>query len=291
LAGAQDGRLDELLDTGTYKLRLSAAHGATGSVGVAVTPFRDAAPPAALPAPGVLFAADLTDGRQRSFWLGVAADGRVRIAATGRALADLRLWRDGRDLVDMAAAAEITEAVPGRPMTTLTLQGSVEPGTYLVTAYGGPAATWSDGNTAQPFYLRQGVSDALEAGWAGGTIGPTGTDVLSVPRRAAALRLDLPRVGGAADCRAARDGRPALPDARDRGAERGHRVGAWALLGVGQYVRRGRRRGAADIAAGAAGASGGGSDRREHIAACRAGAGVAGQFQSARADAAVIAGG
>jgi hypothetical protein len=193
LAGAQDGRLDELLDTGTYKLRVSAAHGATGTVGLGVTPFSDAAPPASLPAPGVLLAADLTDGQQRSFWLGVPADGKVRIEATGRSLADLRLWRDGRDLVDMAASAEITEAMPGRPMTTLTLQGAVEPGTYLVTAYGGPAATWSDGNTTQPFYLRQGVSDALEAGWAGGTIGPVGTEILSVPRRAAALRLDLPR--------------------------------------------------------------------------------------------------
>ena len=35
------------------------------------------------------------------------ANERVRIAATGRALADLRLWRDGRDLVDMAAAASL----------------------------------------------------------------------------------------------------------------------------------------------------------------------------------------
>jgi len=214
-AGAQDGRLDELLDTGTYKLRIFAAKGARGSVALTVAPFTDAAPPRALPLPGTLFEADLTDGRQRSFWLAVPADGRVRIAATGRSLADLRLWRDGRDLVALTPSAEVVQPVAGHAMTALRLEGTVEPGTYLLTAYGGLPATWSDGAAAQPFYLRTGESHALESGWAGGAISADGTEIFTVPKRAAALRLDLPRSAAATlsvgDNVAALDGRSREP--------------------------------------------------------------------------------
>jgi hypothetical protein len=196
-AGAQDGRVDALLDTGIYKLRVFAAKGAGGTVALSVAPFKDAAPPRATPLSGTLFAADLTDGRQRSFWLVVPDDGRVRIAATGRSLADLRLWRDGRDLVALAPVAEMVQPVAGHAMTALRLDGTVEPGTYLLTAYGGPPATWSDGTTAQPFYLRTGVSNALDAGWAGGAVSGDGSEIFVVPTRAVALRLDLPRSAAA----------------------------------------------------------------------------------------------
>ena len=75
-AGAQDGRLDLLLDEGTYKLRSFSAPGAGGEVGVSASAFRDAAPPRALPPPGQLFSAELHDLEQRAFWLVGAALGR-----------------------------------------------------------------------------------------------------------------------------------------------------------------------------------------------------------------------
>ena len=68
-AGAQDGRLDRLLDVGTYKLRVFSAKAATGTVSLTVTPFHDAAPPAALPRPGHPLSTTLKDGEQRAFWL------------------------------------------------------------------------------------------------------------------------------------------------------------------------------------------------------------------------------
>jgi uncharacterized protein len=82
-AGSQDGRLDRLLDVGTYKLRTFAAPGATGAIGLTVTPFHDAAPPAALPQAAHPLDATLRDGEQRAYWLLVPPGGgdNVRIEA------------------------------------------------------------------------------------------------------------------------------------------------------------------------------------------------------------------
>jgi uncharacterized protein YecT (DUF1311 family) len=195
-AGSQDGRLDQLLDIGTYKLRLSSAKGATGTVALALTAFRDAAPPAALPQPGRLLAAALADGEQRAFWLAVpetiGGAANVRIEAAGRALADLRLWRYGRELTGLVPDQRRIEPRPGHAMTDLTLTGHVEPGTYLVIAYGGPSLPWSDNDAAQPVYVRAGASPALAEGWTGGVVGPFGSEVFAWPAMRGTLRLDLP---------------------------------------------------------------------------------------------------
>lgn len=192
IAGSQDGRIDALLDVGTYKLRVMTAEKATGSVALAVTPFRDAAPPRALPQGGRMVADTLRDGEQRAFWFAVPAGGTVRLEAAGRSLADLRLWRDGRDLVAIDTGITATEPVPGHGLTDARIQGRLEPGTYLLVAYGGEAARWTDNDPSQPFLLRAGASDALAAGWAGGTMGPFGSEVYVVPVAAALLRLRLP---------------------------------------------------------------------------------------------------
>ncbi len=190
--GSQDGRLDELLDAGTYKIRVFSAKGATGAVALAVTPFRDAVTPRALPAPGFPLDTTLRDGEQRAFWLTVPPSGEVRIEAAGRSLADLRLWRDGRELTALDPAPNNIEPTPGHPLTDLRLVGKVEPGTYLAVAYGGPALPWTDNSTDQPFHLRAGAADALTQGWAGGTVGPFGSEVFALPPATRLLRLDLP---------------------------------------------------------------------------------------------------
>jgi hypothetical protein len=195
-AGSQDGRLDQLLDVGAYKLRLFSAKAAHGDVALTLAPFHDAAPPTALPPPGRLLTATLGDGEQRAFWLTVPkpADGveNVRIEAAGRALADLRLWRNGRELVDLPPEQRRIEPQAGHGMTDLRLVGTVEPGTYLAIAYGGPSMPWMDNDAAQPFFLRAGASPALAEGWTGGTVGPFGSEVFAWPATRGLLRLDLP---------------------------------------------------------------------------------------------------
>ena len=193
-AGSQDGRLDELLDVGTYKLRTTSAEGATGTVALTVTPFHDAAPPAALPNRNRPLATTLRDGEQRAFWLTVPPGNgaTVQIEAAGRALGDLRLWRDGRDLTALTPDAVIITPASGHPLTDLRLAGNVEPGTYLAVAYGGPPLPWTDNDASQPFLLRTGARDDLAEGWAGGTIGPFGSERFTRPAAATILRLDLP---------------------------------------------------------------------------------------------------
>jgi uncharacterized protein len=116
-AGSQDGRLDELLDVGTYKLRVLSAKGASGNVVLTLTAFHDGAPPAALPQPGHALTAALGDGEQRSFWLTVpetiGGATNVRIEATGRALTDLRLWRNARELTDLVPSQRRIEPPRG----------------------------------------------------------------------------------------------------------------------------------------------------------------------------------
>lgn len=192
IAGAADGRLDLLLDRGTYKLRGFGAPGARGETRLSVTPWRDAAPPALAPREGAVVAATLADGERRSFWLAVPARGEQRFEAAGRALADLRLWRDGRELVAARPVADMVEPQRGRPMTRLVLSAPLEAGTYLLTADGGPARAWSGGGDAMPFLLRGGASPALAGNLVRGRIGPMGTEAFEVASEAGAFRLTLP---------------------------------------------------------------------------------------------------
>jgi hypothetical protein len=191
-AGATDGRLDALLDVGTYKLRLFGAKGAEGEAALTVAPFVEAEAPALRPRDGVVQSAALADLQQRSFWVAVEAPGFLRLEAAGRNLADLRFWRNGTDLVPQTGRMRTIEPVAGHPMTDIVFEDTLEPGTYLVTAYGGPAATWADGDTSQPFHIRFGADDALLAGWVGGTIGPFGRDLYRIDGSARRFRLALP---------------------------------------------------------------------------------------------------
>ena len=61
--GATDGRLDALLDVGTYKLRLSGAKGAMGDTALSVQPFREAQAPGLRPRDGLVASGTLADLR------------------------------------------------------------------------------------------------------------------------------------------------------------------------------------------------------------------------------------
>ncbi len=77
-AGARDGRLDVLLDVGTYKVRTFRAPKATGETKISVLPFRDAEPPGRGLLHGGELSTALTDLQQRSFWIAVRKPGKSR---------------------------------------------------------------------------------------------------------------------------------------------------------------------------------------------------------------------
>ncbi len=195
--GVRDGRIDRLLDVGTYKIRATMADGATGTLRLDLRPFRAAGPPVAAPASGEVLSTTLADLEQLAVWLMVGPDGSVRLDTAGRSLADVRLWRQGTDLVDLQPDPAVIEPVRGHSLNRLRLVGKVEPGAYLLTAYGGPPIAWADsgvnGGAEQPLLLRVGTSDALLAGGASGVIGPFGNAVFAAPPRATAFRLTLPQ--------------------------------------------------------------------------------------------------
>jgi uncharacterized protein len=196
-AGTRDGRLDLLLDKGVYKLRVSGAKNANGDATLSVLPFRLAQAASASLLRGGHADTTLGDLDQRSWWVLVGTDKTLSVDATGRALRDLRAWRDGTDLVDMTPAAASVEPKAGHAMTRLRLDGAVEPGLYLVSAYGGDPLPWNDGDKAQPFHIVAGPPPFLAGGIYEGTIGPSGTARFELPRSATLARLELPDVAPA----------------------------------------------------------------------------------------------
>ena len=191
-AGQRDGRLDVLLDRGTYKLRSTGAAGATGEAKLAVVAFRETAQASTAMFYGGEVHGTLADLEQRSFWVATAADGQITVEAVGRSLADMRLWLNGTDLAAVTPEFRLVEPKAGRPAMRARLSGRVEPGIYLVTTYGGPAQKWADGDTAQALHVRSGPPESVAAGWLEGTIGPFGTARFVLPGAGGTVRLELP---------------------------------------------------------------------------------------------------
>jgi uncharacterized protein len=191
--GIADGRLDQLLDRGVYKLRTSGKAGAAGQAALGVAAFEEAGAASTELFYGGQAQGELGDLQQHSFWIAVGPDGAVSLEAVGRHLADLRLWRNGRDLTSVEAEFGVIEVRPAKPMLRIRIDGKIEPGVYRVTAYGGPGQRWSEGEASAPFHLRSGQPEVLSA-WVEGVIGPFGSARFALPKGAAGatLRLELP---------------------------------------------------------------------------------------------------
>jgi hypothetical protein len=191
--GKQDGRIDALLDVGTYKLRAFGDQAATGDTALSVGAFSEAGPPQI--APGYQPAAmTLSDQKFQEFWFVVGdAEATTRIEAAGRSLAALKLWRDGRDLVAIPQTVRIVTPIPAHPLTDIVLTGRLPAGTYLITAYGGPQLPWADGSADEPLYLRTGRSTELLTGGAIGHVGVFGTEVFDLAPDAARTVIALPQ--------------------------------------------------------------------------------------------------
>jgi hypothetical protein len=191
--GANDGRLDLFLDRGQYKIVTTGDPRASGEARLAVHPFteRNAPRPPRLPELK-LVESQLRDFEQISYWIEVKERRSVAFEAAGRALADLRLWRDGEWLVDATPAREYVQPRVGQPLYVLRLATTLSPGLYLLTAYGGVPQAWAEESAAHPFYIRSGIPVLGPATRARYTMSPFGIDRFRVPGDANYLRLELP---------------------------------------------------------------------------------------------------
>jgi hypothetical protein len=193
LAGERDGRVDAFLDRGTYKLVTGGPDRARGTVTLAVHAFTETSGPK----PPLLVELKpvedtLRDLEQRSYWLWVGERRTVALEAAGRSLADLRLWREGTWLVDAAPATQVVQPRVGEPLLVCRLQAALEPGLYLLTAYGGPAQPWAAGGDRHPMYLRFGIPRLPEAGRRRLAVSPFGLDRFRAPRATNTFRIELP---------------------------------------------------------------------------------------------------
>jgi uncharacterized protein len=194
--GMSDGRIDVLLDRGVYKLRTTGAEKATGEAVLTVEPFSEAAKASTALFYGGESSGDLGDLQQRSFWLAVGADGKISIEALGRHVADLRLWRNGRDLVQLDPDFRVVEVQASRPVMRARLEGKAEPGVYLATVYGGPGQRWTNGEEGRDFHIRSGAPEPAFA-WTEGVIGPFGSVRFALPTEGGTARLELPEPAAA----------------------------------------------------------------------------------------------
>jgi len=190
--GKQDGRLDLLLDRGSYKAVMLTPEASAEHAALRVDAFRElngAALPRLVELKPVV--SDLDDLTQRSWWIEIAERRSVALEAAGRHLADLRLWKDGTWLVDATPAEASVEPETGRPLAVRRLATTLEPGLYLLTAYGGVGEAWAKGSDARPLYLRFGIPTLAEAARLRRTASPFGIDRFLVPKPANHFRLQL----------------------------------------------------------------------------------------------------
>jgi hypothetical protein len=193
-AGRESGRLDLFLDRGQYQVRVESAEKGTGKVKVTARSFLERR--AGAPVPRLvetrLVQESLDDLEQVSYWLEIGARRGVRLEAAGRNLADLRLWRDGSWLEGVEPQCKQIQPVVGQPLQRCRLAAVLEPGLYLLMAYGGAAQSWAAGADDHPFYLRWGEPKLPDSGRRRYVISPFGEDHFRLPDNVNFFLLELP---------------------------------------------------------------------------------------------------
>lgn len=197
--GERDGRLDLFLDRGELRLVATGPGLGRGEARLSARPFVEQHG-TALPRLRELepVATELGDYEQRSWWLEIAKRRWVAIEAAGRHLADLRLWSESGWLLGATPERETISPTPERPLAACRLAALLEPGRYLLTAYGGPEVPWARRSEERPLHLRWGLPRRGAAGRFAGRVGPLGYDRFLVSAAADLFRLDLPEPRDAA---------------------------------------------------------------------------------------------
>jgi len=189
--GGADGRLDLLLDAGTYKVVTTSSERGQGELALSAKGFVELNPKAPLLLEERAVEGRLEDFQQTSYWLRIDQRRTVYLEAVGRDLADLRLWLEGNWLLDDQPEVTETSPVTGQPQTRCLLTVDLTPGTYLLTAYGGPAKPWPKETGEHPFCLRSGIP-ALDTNVRfQSTVSPFGRDRFLVPKESDTFILQL----------------------------------------------------------------------------------------------------
>ncbi len=176
--------LTELLDAGTYKLRLSGPKKAAGEVGLEANEFPESQRPLVRLDRGQSVDATLAPGRQASFWIRVRDPHRaLNLRITGRTAGRVALWRQGRWL----EAHPFTDFAPsprsGQPVHDWWLSRLVEPGVYRLVVYGTDVERWANGRESDLLRVSRGFEAAPPTGFTSVALSPFGSAVRALPNR------------------------------------------------------------------------------------------------------------
>jgi hypothetical protein len=152
VVGKRSCNADVLLDAGLYKLLLTAPgerpnkkQKQVPQAKVRVVAFADVDAAAVL-TPGRSSVVTLPVGKQVTRWLRVKGRQEIVVDVYGRTAGQVRLWRDGLWLDDIAATHEVERLVEGRPLHHTRVQAVVDAGDYALVVYGSDAVAFSVGN-------------------------------------------------------------------------------------------------------------------------------------------------
>jgi hypothetical protein len=188
--GKASCELDLLLDAGTYKLRLNSKRKGKGKVTLSVTPYEElnATPLRLEPRREVKQA--LKPRQQASYWLKIDKRQPVTLRIAGRHAGDVRLWRTGEWLEPISARDTNPRPRPGMPVHEWWFEPLLEPGVYLLTAYGTHSTEWTQSDADDSgLIVSWGFPMASEDRVATFTLPETGLATLEFPSEPAAFFL------------------------------------------------------------------------------------------------------
>src|SRR5436190_6816726 len=192
IPGESDGRVEGFLDHGEYRVIMRGHEKGQGDARIEARTFKELSQgqPALLTDLATV-STTLGDFEQRSWWIHVPERRNVAIEVAGRALGDLRLWRDGQWLVDAAPDRTLLSPEDGKPLAVLRLAPQLEPGLYLLTAYGGPPEPWAREDGSSPLVVRMGLRELAEAHRQRHVMGALGIERYIVPGSAGFFGVEV----------------------------------------------------------------------------------------------------
>lgn len=189
-AGVADGRVDAFLDQAEYKVLTRSDKKGSGNGTLTLKLFEELNPEPVQLVEFKDISTTLGDFQKRSFWLEIKERRWVALEAVGRHLSKLKLWRDGVWLVDTREQSQLLEPVKGQPLMSVRMAVQLNPGWYLVSAYGGPSQSWAKESPVQPLHVRMGIPKVGVAERGLITLGLSGVHRLRVSGMANYFRID-----------------------------------------------------------------------------------------------------
>ena len=190
VAGGSSCELDLLLDAGTYKLRLTSKPKGKGNAALSVKPYEELNPTPLRLEPRREVQQHLKPRQQASYWLKIDERQPVTLRIAGRHAGDVRLWRSGEWLEALTARDTNPRPRPGMPIHEWWFESTLEPGVYLLTAYGTASTDWTENEGDDSgLTVAWGFPRASEDRQASLTLPETGLATLEFPNEPSAFFL------------------------------------------------------------------------------------------------------